>query len=147
MPAATVLLLKLTKIQNLPIFLAESLIYLCLGNKCIDDEKNVILCLISSKTWQKRHTGTGLILKGAAVVSKIEYTDRAYGFKRAVARSKSKASPPPHTVASLLQLPTRLLGPTCPLLDSLFPDQDFVPLDTHVMTPACLCMNLHPGFF
>ena len=139
--------------------------------------QNVTLCLILPKSWQKRHTGTGgLILKGAAVVSKIEYTDRAYGFKRAVARSKSKASPPPHTVASLLQLPTRLLGPTCPLLDSIFPDQDFVPLDTHVMTQvipsschilatagywatwpllpplchylpaACLCKNLHPGF-
>ena len=60
--------------------------------------------------------------------------DRAYGFKRAVASSKSKASPPPHTVASLLQLATRLLGPPCPLLNSIFPDQDFVPLDTHVMT-------------
>ena len=94
--------------------------------------QNVTLCLILPNTC------TGLILKGAVVVSKNWiYRQGIYGFKRAVARSKSKASPPPHTLASLLQLPTRLLGPTCSLLDSIisiFPDQDFMPSETQVMT-------------
>ena len=58
-PAATVLILKLTKIQNLYYIyilyiLAESLIHLCLGNKCIDDEKKCYFMLDLIKILAKK---------------------------------------------------------------------------------------------
>ena len=65
MPAATVLLLKLPKIQN-----AESLIHLRLENKCIDDKTKCYFMLDLTKDLAKKAYRYWFDFKGAAVVSK-----------------------------------------------------------------------------